>query len=674
MQITAIKIKNFRGLREVEMPLSQTTVMIGENNSGKTSVLECISLALGRRWGQRGTGFSEYDLTIDNDSAPSDSSQAMGHDSDVESTTLESGSDSSEVGEEMREASIELIFTEHTSDEWPEEITSGLFGILRVDPNTTINSIALRVSYKFNQLENNYVPGWAFIDINGDPIAAREARRAVNTQQFFKYVPVFFLSALRDASQEFSSRSQYWGRLLKAVEIPPDEHRELDEAIEELNTKLLAADPRVAETVEHLKEIQAVVANGAAEDVSIRALPMKVWELLARSEIVIKGETGSPWLPLLRHGQGVKSLSVIYLLIAYVERLLVETYSKYSEPIITLDEPEVHLHPQAIRALWSQINEMPGQKIIATHSPYFMQNVPIRDIRLLRRRANNVQVNFVPEKVSVVLPNNDALIDLVEKSTNSLCYNQTTGLLSTRKPVKDDICQKIIICYTATEVNEHHSTIRDFQVRSLALLENKDLRNLEDWSRRTRGEVFFSRLWILCEGQTEVFFLTALFDALQLSLDTQSVSLIDFQNNGSARGFACLARTFNFPWILLTDGDKHGQNTRNSLKNAGFDSCEIESRVVILPDNVDLERYIVDSTWRDMVFAVAGDLNTNLTNEIDDLEIATILRKNKPIWARLLGDRIRLAPPSENDLPDAFARLHTFIKEHNLNYGAADKS
>ena len=313
------------------------------------------------------------------------------------------------------------------------EITSGLFGIIQTDPLTALNSITLRVTFRLNRLEKTYEPGWAFIDINGDPIGASEAKRSSNTQQFFKYVPVFFLSALRDASEEFSSRSQFWGRLLKAVEISPDERRALNEAIDELNDRLLAADPRVAETIDQLKEIQAVVAHGAAADVSIRALPMKVWELLARSEIVIKGDTGAPWLPLDRHGQGVKSLSVIYLFNAFVERLLKEAYSEHSDPIVALEEPEVHLHPQAVRALWSQIDAMPGQKIIASHSPYFIQNVPIRDIRLLRRGANGVQVHFVPDTVSIALPANDALLTLAGKYSDQFSYDPQRGLLSRRR-------------------------------------------------------------------------------------------------------------------------------------------------------------------------------------------------------------------------------------------------
>ena len=504
------------------MPLARATVLIGENNSGKSSVLDCISLTLGRRWGQRGTGFSEYDLTIDGDAAPDadgqpvDSGGGKAPDADADTTAEAAGTGDSVVDAEVPEASVELFFTERMAGEWPEEITSGLFGIIQTDPLTDLNSITLRVTYRLNPLEKTYEPGWAFLNVNGDPIGAGEARRAANTQQFFKYVPVFFLSALRDASEEFSSRSQFWGRLLKAVEISHDEQQALDEAIEELNARLLAADPRVAETVERLREIQAVVAHGAASDVSIRALPMKVWELLARSEIVIRGETGAPWLPLARHGQGVKSLSVIYLFNAFVERLLKETYSEHSEPIVALEEPEVHLHPQAVRALWSQIDALPGQKIIASHSPYFMQYVPIRDIRLLRRGADGVQAHFVPDAVSVALPASDALVALAEEQPDHFAFDPRRGVLSASRPMTEDCCRSILRCFTAAEDRGHHRAIRDFQLRSFALLDGKDLEDLEDWARRIRGEVFFSRFWILCEGQSEVFLLTALFDALSL--------------------------------------------------------------------------------------------------------------------------------------------------------------
>ena len=671
MHIAYIRIRNFRALKDVEIPLARSTVLIGENNSGKSSVLDCISLALGRRWGQRGTGFSEYDLTLDGDIAPGEPSVGKEPTPDHGPDSVGAEVPESPDDEEVQESSIELFFTEETVDEWPEEITSGLFGIVQTDPTTELNSITLRVTYKRNPLENAYEPGWAFINLQGDPIGASEARRAANARPFFRFVPVFFLSALRDASEEFSSRSQFWGRLLKAVEISPDERRSLDEAIEELNAKLLAADPRVSDTVERLKEIQAVVANGAAADVSIRALPMKVWELLARSEIVIKGESGAPWLPLNRHGQGVRSLSVIYLFNAFVARLLKDTYSELSEPIVALEEPEVHLHPQAVRALWSQVDALPGQKIIATHSPYFMQYVPIRDIRLLRRGADGVQAYFLRDFVSVALPSNGALMALASSSAQ-LSYDAQQGLLCTSRLIDEDLCREILKCYPSSGAVEEHRAIRHFQASSCALLAEEDLEALEDWARRIRGEVFFSRFWMLCEGQSEVFLLTALFDALGLSLDARGVSLIDYKNNGSSRAFACLARAFGFAWALLADGDEEGKKTMRGLAKASFSQKELAARTVQLPNGSDLEDFVVASAWRAMAVAVAREFDAGLSDDVDDTSLAKKLRANRPLWARRFGRRLRQAPTVDN-LPDAFARVRGIIVEHFAEHDTAGK-
>ena len=396
---------------------------------------------------------------------------------------------------------------------------------------------------------------------------------------------------------------------------------------------------------------------------------MRVWELLARSEIVIKGETGAAWLPLDRHGQGVKSLSVIYLFNAFVERLLKETYSDHSEPIVALEEPEVHLHPQAVRALWSQIDAMPGQKIIASHSPYFMQYVPIRDIRLLRRGVDGVQVHFVPNAVSCSLPANAHLVALVEKYSDQLSYDPLRELLSTSKPLTEIRCREILTCYTATEDREHHLPIRDFQTRSYALLEEKDLEDLEDWARRIRGEIFFSRFWILCEGQSEVFLLTALFDALGFPLDAHGVSLIDYQNNGSPRAFACLARTFRFPWALLADGDDQGSNTLSALQMAGFSDQDLEARAVQFPDKADLESYIAASNLRHLALDVAAEFEIVRSDDLADAALAECLRRHKPLWARRFGDRLRQTPPSPHDLPDALARLHAILMDHDSDNG-----
>ena len=45
--VDRVRVSNFRALRNVEVTLSPVTVLVGMNNSGKTSFLKALQLALG---------------------------------------------------------------------------------------------------------------------------------------------------------------------------------------------------------------------------------------------------------------------------------------------------------------------------------------------------------------------------------------------------------------------------------------------------------------------------------------------------------------------------------------------------------------------------------------------------------------------------------------------------
>ena len=62
MRITRLHIENFRSIRNLDIELGDTTVFIGPNNAGKTAILDAVRIVLTRRWGQRGTGFTEHDV------------------------------------------------------------------------------------------------------------------------------------------------------------------------------------------------------------------------------------------------------------------------------------------------------------------------------------------------------------------------------------------------------------------------------------------------------------------------------------------------------------------------------------------------------------------------------------------------------------------------------------
>jgi putative ATP-dependent endonuclease of the OLD family len=48
MHIVHLKISGFRGVRSGDIPLGRHAVLVGPNNSGKTTVIEALALLLGR--------------------------------------------------------------------------------------------------------------------------------------------------------------------------------------------------------------------------------------------------------------------------------------------------------------------------------------------------------------------------------------------------------------------------------------------------------------------------------------------------------------------------------------------------------------------------------------------------------------------------------------------------
>jgi putative ATP-dependent endonuclease of OLD family len=61
MKLREVKIKNFRNLVDISVPVDDTTVLVGENNSGKTAFLDALRIALTRSSSSKVSLFDEYD-------------------------------------------------------------------------------------------------------------------------------------------------------------------------------------------------------------------------------------------------------------------------------------------------------------------------------------------------------------------------------------------------------------------------------------------------------------------------------------------------------------------------------------------------------------------------------------------------------------------------------------
>lgn len=552
MRISKIRIENFRSIRNLDVALGETTVFIGPNNAGKTATLEALQIALTRRWGQRGSGFAEYDIHLSSDE--DDPKQSPG-------------------------VAIEIEAEEVTAGEWPDAVHQDLGQVVQMDLGSGKHAITLRVECAWDSNSGAFENSWQFLNAQREPVGGTSARQS-NLEQFQRYLPVFHLGALRDAADEFSSRSQFWGRLLRAVKIPAHLESRVQRVLGLVNRRLLKADPKLSSISETIADATKIAARNADVDVDLNLVPLKSWDMLARADIALRNDSESPSLPLQRHGQGVQSLSVIFLFRAFVDHLLTEFYSAGSHPVLALEEPETHLHPQAARALWKHVSELPGQKVVTTHSPYFVQYIPFRDLRIVRLADEGTEVRRLRSACSDSgIPSMDRLAEIIDGSHGLLEYDGKLEVLTAKGPIEESTYRQLLACFASHERwNEISMALKTLRHQSAQCMTDEELQPLETWARRMRGEVFFAEKWMIVEGQSDYVIVEALAKAVGYDLDEYGVTLIDAQNNGSPAAFAALARALGVPWLAVFDRDRAGREFVSSIRNRGFDAMEVQRR------------------------------------------------------------------------------------------------
>lgn len=629
MKLREIAIKNFRCFKDVRMSVGDTCVLIGENNSGKTALLDALRIVLTRASYGKNVIFDEYDYHM---------SKAC--DSPLSSDGIE----------------IELWFREDKSDEWPNSLSQSLQDIIQTDPIKDIDSIGIRLSSKADAISKAITPRVEFLSIAGQALKVK----ASNVNGFLNYIRIFALSALRDADEEFSVRSQYWGKFLKDLKISDEQRKTLGEDLLKINQDLLKADPRLEQFRTFFAKAQKIMALGDGSNTSIQALPLKPWDLMSKSEVVIKPKGSDADIPLLRHGQGIQSLTVLFLFYAYIEILLKPSFESETEAILTLEEPEAHLHPQATRALAANLCELKTQKIISSHSPHFIQEIPFQNIKLFRRSDSASNIYCIKRSFSIKLPNKKELNNFCSRTSAKYQYDATTLILLLNGKMEESEYRTLLSLYPGeTDV---HNELKRLSEESCLYLTDQDLLKLETFAKRIRGEILFARAWLLCEGQSDYLIVRFFAEILGKPFDCNGVALIDYRNNGSAGLFIGLARTFDIPWLMLCDNDEQGKNSIKEVTNRGVSEQQSATAIRLWPSScVDLEEYLIKNgfivEYAELISGNGKKLKNKPSDAEYEKEVLKIVHDDKVGYAYGLITKLREKDMQEDRVPEFLSAL-----------------
>ena len=355
MTIDEVRIQDFRGIGSLDLKLGRVTVLIGENNSGKTSVLDALKLCLRELGPRRQTVFDGLDFHL-----------ASGRSEPSAADPIE----------------IEVRFSEGPGEEWDDHLVGRLSRaeVLQID-DAGRGHVRLRITCAYDRGTREFAHDWSFLDLNGEAMS-RTRRRALAVLQ--QKVRFFYLRALRDAARHFDARGPFWRPFLQDSQLAPDRKAEIEAKLQEVNDLVVSSHASFEQVQTGLRRVQSVVPLSTGEAVSIEAVPGRMFDMLARAQVQLGTTTGAK-IPLSRHGEGTQSLAVLMLFSAFLEA------QPEGVPVLALEEPEAHLHPSAIRALWDLVGGFSGQKLISTHSGEFLAATDICDVRRLARTPDGIK-------------------------------------------------------------------------------------------------------------------------------------------------------------------------------------------------------------------------------------------------------------------------------------------
>jgi putative ATP-dependent endonuclease of OLD family len=348
--LRSVRLENFRAVRSAKISFDRTTLLIGENDCGRSSIMEAIALALG--WTARDGEFLFQPFHIHRALDPKPGAAAP--------------------------IRLTLEFGESTPEEWDD----GGFAMLRhalPDAVGANRRFWLEVTYDHTGRSQ-----WSFGAAGHEPLWNDGALLSwLRRRMPVLWLTEGMLTARRDAS---------------SVAGLGEDSEQLAALVSRHYRDLLEGTAQ---------DVSAAIEGGstAARQLLLAQAKLLPGHMLPLGE-VLEEITGRRSAPAARssaealQGSGTAAHKIgLLLLVGALLRSGASQVGQGSHPLTMIDNPEAHLHPMTLASICSVIDRIGGQKIIATHSGALLSTARLSSVRRLTRHAGCVKEWRVPEGV-----------------------------------------------------------------------------------------------------------------------------------------------------------------------------------------------------------------------------------------------------------------------------------
>ena len=368
VKVIAIRVADFRSLTNLEVKLDSLTVLVGPNNAGKTSLLDALQFAIGAN--RRFLGKEDIRLGQDEVDVPKD-----------------------------RKAIIDILIRPVGADgsiveTFPEgSFWTGLWGTGIAQDEQQNDMVGMRSVLEWSDVHGDYRTTRKFLKewkSFGDWQSAEDGETV--SAAHIEPIALHYIDAKRDLDDDLRTRGSFWRRLTDDLGLSDEDIERLENTLTEVNRTIVDKSKVLQHLRDNLIELRRVISFEKA-GIDIAPVPRHLRDL-SRGVDVSLNSGGASAFPLARHGMGTRSLASLLVFRAFASWRQERAQEGGDEvhTLLALEEPEAHLHPHAQKALFAQIRDIPGQRIVSTHSPYFVAQSRLEDLRLLAKAKSDTTV------------------------------------------------------------------------------------------------------------------------------------------------------------------------------------------------------------------------------------------------------------------------------------------
>ncbi|MFZ6755991.1 ATP-dependent nuclease [Undibacterium sp. Ji50W] len=361
MKVATLKIENFRGVRTGFVRFGRHPVLVGDNNTGKTTLIEALALLLGRdRLVQELTEHDFYG------SCP----QATDRIKIIATITDFRDDDPEQSSQWFREGRAVV--------KWLDEATSEVHPLRNYPAWKLCCQLAFQARFDQESLSVETFRYFHDHDAPLDPFA--EDTPIAVPGKLIQEISFYLVRASRTWDKVFSWGNELFKRTVLAAAAQPAaallaERDRLRNPVQPIDT-----DPGIEPLIQNLnKELALSFPN--APQVRLRLTGTDSRSVMDAVSAHFSTTDGLN-IPAARQGSGLVSMQGLLLLL----ELGRARAAGGGEFLMALEEPELHLPPAAQQRLIQRVQALSTQTFVTTHSPLVASMADATSVLILKKR------------------------------------------------------------------------------------------------------------------------------------------------------------------------------------------------------------------------------------------------------------------------------------------------